>query len=951
MMKPWREIAIPRPDVLKGTFQQAEFAADITAVKDGKAPREYQDACAFFEQTFITEGMRRLLTQVAQRLAGKGGEPVIQLQTAFGGGKTHTMLAVWHLATRKSELKDLAGIPDLIDAAGLMDLPQARVAVIDGNAHAPGQAWKHGKTSINTLWGELAWQLGGSEGYALVKESDAAGTSPGKEILQELLAAYAPCVVLIDELVAYVRQFEEGKRYTGGSYDSNLSFIQALTEAAKMVPNAIILASLPESEVEAGSQRGVGALKALEKTFGRVQALWKPVATEEAFEIVRRRLFTPIKEHEAVRKTCRAFADAYIAEGTQLPAETQEGRYFDRLAEAYPIHPEIFDRLYEDWTTIDGFQRTRGVLKLMAKVIYRLWEDDNRDLLIMPGSLPLADSSSRNELTYYLPPGWDPVLDSDIDGPRAETTDLENRETRFGQINAARRVARTLFLGSAPSSVAGKGGVRGQDRAHILLGCLQPGQSAAVYSDALNKLADRLHYLSSSGDKAQNNTRFWFDTRANLRREMEDRKRRFDDKAEVRAKIKGALEKAIGRVSFIEGVHVFTDHADVPDDQALRLVVLPTDAWHNREESRESGAAVNAFLKNNGSRPRLRPNRLLFLAADQSTVSRLVEAARVALAWGSIVEDIRTSRLNIDLLQKTQAETEQRGAEDILPRIARECYRWLLCPSQEDGAEKPSIEAFAVNTSGNTLAAELERSCADNELVITTWSPIHLRDNLKALYWKADKAAVLAASFWEDSLRYIYLPRLKNREVLGNAIRQGAASRDFFGTAYGLRGDEYEGFQLGNGMAQFDDTLLLIEPAAAAAYHTKISKPNPATPFADPQPTGEATGVKDGGGGIYRPVDPGSSSGNGVVTPPNGGGAPARKRKFFGTVELPAATAIMNFGELHKEIIRHLTKDPTASVKLTLEIAAEFENGAPEDIRRTVAENAAALKLKAGEWE
>src|ERR1700757_688409 len=158
-MKPWREIAVPHRDVLEGTFQQSEFAADITAVHTGKASHEYQDAVAFFDRPFITEGMRLLLTQVAQRLVGKGGEPVVQLQTAFGGGKTHTMLAVYHLATRKTALSELAGIPALIDRAGLMDVPQARVAVLDGTAHAPAQPWKRGKQVVNTLWGELAWQL------------------------------------------------------------------------------------------------------------------------------------------------------------------------------------------------------------------------------------------------------------------------------------------------------------------------------------------------------------------------------------------------------------------------------------------------------------------------------------------------------------------------------------------------------------------------------------------------------------------------------------------------------------------------------------------------------------------------------------------------------------------------------------------------------------------------
>src|SRR3954447_23054852 len=560
-MKPWREIAVPHADVLKGTFQQAEFAADITAVQTGKAPPVYQDAAAFFDRTYITEGMRLLLPQVAQRLSGKGGEPVIQLQTAFGGGKTHTMLAVLHLAARKCPLSDLPGVPTLIEKAGLMDVPQARVAVIDGTAHAPGQAWKHGRATVKTLWGELAWQLGGGDGFALVKEADANGTSPGKDVLRTLLETYAPCVVLMDELVAYIRQFPEGRVLSGGTFESNISFVQALTEAAKLVPTAVILASLPESDpqrdknnVQVGGQRGLLALRSLEDVFGRVQALWKPVATEEAFEIVRRRLFEPIKDLNARDAVCRAFADAYITEGAKLPSETQEGRYFDRLCQAYPIHPEVFDRLYEDWATIDGLQRSRGVLKLMAKVIARLWKDNNQDLMILPGSLPLADGDVRNEMTYLLPPGWDPVIEGDIDGERAETTELEAKEPRFGQVNAARRVARTLFLGTAPSSVATKPGIRGLDRGRVLLGCVQPGQTSAVYADALGRLVDRLHYLNLNGDKAATATRYWFDTRANLRREMEDRKRRFDDITDIQQRIDKMVRKLFPTPALFDGV-------------------------------------------------------------------------------------------------------------------------------------------------------------------------------------------------------------------------------------------------------------------------------------------------------------------------------------------------------------------------------------------------------------
>jgi predicted AAA+ superfamily ATPase len=941
-MKPWREIAVPHRDVLEGTFLQSEFAADITAVRTGKATREYQDASAFFDRTFITEGMRLLLTQVAQRLAGKGGEPVIQLQTAFGGGKTHTMLAVYHLATRQCALAELAGIPDLLDQAGLMDVPAAKVAVLDGSAHAPGQPWKHGKQAIRTLWGELAWQLGGSEGLALVKDSDATGMSPGKDVLRELLSAYAPCIVLIDELVAFVRQFPEGQTLSGGNYDSNLSFVQALTEAAKLVPTAIVLASLPESEVEAGSQRGVTALRSLEKTFGRIQALWKPVATEEAFEIVRRRLFEPIRDAKSRDAVCRAFADAYIAEGDKLPTETQESRYFDRLMQAYPIHPEVFDRLYEDWTTIDGFQRTRGVLKLMAKVIYRLWKDGNKDLLILPGSLPLHDGSCRNELTYYLPPGWDAVLERDIDGERAETTEMESKEPRFGQVGAARRVARTLFLGSAPSSVATSTSIRGLDRARVLLGCLQPGQTSSVYSDALNRLGDRLHYLNSSGDKAQTTTRFWFDTRANLRREMEDRKRRFDEKTEVRGKIAAALKRGAGNATFFDGVHIFTPNGDVPDDSSLRLVVLLPEYWYSREEARLAFEPAMEFIRNNGSKPRYRGNRLIFLAADQGTLPRLSDAARVALAWGSIVADVKESRLTIDNLQKTQAEKEQQAAEEALPRVARECYRWLLCPLQETPTDpKPAMEAFPLNTGGGSVGAEIERVCVENELVIATWSPIHLRTKLKEIYWKEGQPAADAMAFWEDTLRYLYLPRLKNRDVLAQAIRSGAASRDFFGTAYGQRDAKFEGFQLGNPAIQVDDTLLLIEPEAAREYEASQAKPVEVPPSESVVP-GDKAGP---------PVIPAEPGGGPTPKVPAGSIPEARVRSFHGTAEVPAATAKMRLVQLAEEIVSVLLQDPNASIKVVVEISAEFPGGAQDGIKRAVSENAKILGLKAADWE
>jgi uncharacterized protein len=940
-LKPWRQIIVPHPDVLNGTFQQSEFAADLTAVRNGNATPEYGDAKAFYERTFITEGMGRLLTQVAQRLNGKGGEPVIQLQTAFGGGKTHTLLAVYHLASRKGSVKDLTGVKALLDQSSLIDVPQAQVAVLDGTAHAPGQPWKHGKQTIRTLWGELAWQLGKAEGFEIVKESDANGTSPGKDLLCTLLTRYAPCVILLDELVVYIRQFVESQPISGGTYDSNLSFIQSLTEAAKLVPNAVVLASLPESDNQAGGPRGVSALKALEAVFNRVQALWKTVSPEEAFEIVRRRLFEQIRDANARDQVCRAFADAYITEGAKVPQETQEARYYDRMVQSYPIHPEVFAQLYEEWTTIEGFQRTRGVLKLMAKVIFRLWQDNNTDLMILPGSLPLYDGGARNELIYYLGPGWDPVMDRDIDGDWAETRNLDNKETRFGAVQAARRVARTVFLSSAPSSVSARPGRRGIDRARVLLGCLQPNQTSATYSDALSRLVDHLHYMSSSGDKSQDATRYWFDTRANLRREMEERKNRFDDKNEVRGRIAEVVKKLTSGTAFFDGTHVFTPHGDVPDDTALRLVILSPEQAYLRDDPAQAFQSVLEYVRQNGTRPRYRGNRLLFLAPDHAALSRLRESVRVALAWNSIVEDVAGMRLVLDNLQAEQAKQELKTALEVLPLAARECFKWLLCPSQEVPTDKPSVEVAPINTSGaSAIGAEIERVCLDNEWVIGTWSPIHLRTKLKELYWKTDKPAKKAAEFWEDSLRYLYLPRLKDRGVLAQAIVKGAATRDFFGTAYGEHDGKFDGFKLGDANVQFDDMLLLIEPGASIAYEA-ANQPAPAT--------GSTTaGSVQPGSTLPAPVTSGTAQ---TVSTPHGSTPPSKVKSFHGSAVVAPAAAKMRLVQIAEEIIATLAADPNAEVKVRIEIEASFANGAQDQTKRSVSENAKTLKFSTAEWE
>ncbi len=942
LLKPWREIAVPHEDVLKGTFQQAEFAADLSRVHDGTATPEYQNPALFFQRTFITEGMRLLLDSVVKRLSGKGGDPVIQLQTAFGGGKTHAMLAVYHLAKGEEQASDLPGVPAILDAAGVTEMPHARVVVLDGIKSSPNQPATRqdgdAKQTIRTLWGDLAWQLGKAEGYALVADADSSGTSPGKAVLETLLSRYAPCVILIDELVAYVRQFEEGKTLTGGSFDSNLSFVQALTEALKAVPTAVLLASLPESDKEAGSQRGVKALAALAHYFGRIQALWKPVGTEEAFEIVRRRLFSSINDKLAAETVCRAFADYYTANSDDLPRETQESRYFDRLMHAYPIHPEVFDRLYEDWSSLDNFQRTRGVLKLMAKVIHRLWDKNDKDPLIMPGSFPLDDPNTRNEVIYYLPQGWDPVVERDIDGERAETTEIENKDTRLGSVQACRRSARAVFLGSAPTTANRM--VRGLELERIILGVAQPGQQVGIYKDALRRLTDRLHYLNSG------NNRFWFDTRPNLRREMEERKRRFQDKEDVFPTIRDRVQKSFASGVF-GGIHVFTASSDVPDDWQLRLVVLAPDAAFSRSGQSLAIDRASEILKTRGDQPRFKQNRLIFLAADYDSVSRLKDQVRSTLAWQSIMSDIKDMKLNLDQFQSRQASKSLEDANDALRRMIRETYKWMIAPMQEarpgKGLSEIQWEHFQVNPSAQNLSQEIERVLKENELLITEWAPVHLNRVLKDWFWKDDSKDANALNVWQQCCQQLYLPRIKDDTVFQHTMAVGAENRDFFGFAQGKENDRYVGFCFGKRTSPFfDSSLLLIEPVAAAGYAEvqraadEAARPKPTettnTPSVDKQP-----GVEDLGKPTYTT---GSSSAPQSV-----------KKQFYGSIELDPIQAKKQFSDLVDEVILQFTSRPGVKVKIAIEIQADSSSGFDDGLQRAIKENCNVLRFKNAEFE
>jgi predicted AAA+ superfamily ATPase len=944
-LKPWREVVTPHPDVATGRYQQAEFAADLWQVHLGEGTDEYRKPPEFFRRTFLTDSLKRLLVGAVQRLSGQGSDPVIQLQTNFGGGKTHSMLALYHLFSGASP-GELAGIEAVLAEAGVKVLPAVKRVVLVGNRISPGNpVTKPDGTVVRTLWGELAWQLGAKKAFARVAKDDERATSPG-DVLRELLKEHGPCLVLIDEWVAYARQLHDQSDLPGGSFETMFTFAQALTESAKLAGNCLLVISLPASDtqgsphtqaddVEVGGIRGREALDRLRNVVGRVESSWRPATAEEGFEIVRRRLFEPLAGPEAYKQrdvTARGFADLYRAQAAEFPPECRGADYEKRIQAAYPIHPEIFDRLYGDWSTLVKFQRTRGVLRLMAAVIHSLWEKGDRNPMILPSTIPIDDPRVQFELTRYLSDNWVPIIEKDVDGASSLPLRIDAEVPNLGKLHATRRVARTIYLGSAPTAAAAH---RGLEDRRVKLGCVMPGESPAVFGDALRRLAAAATYLYQDGPRA------WYATQPTVTKLAEDRAEQLKrDPDKVANELDARLRADLRKTGDFSRVHPLPrSGADVPDDLDARLVVLPAEHPYLREAGSPAETAAKAILESRGNTPRLYRNTLVFLAADRVRLQDLDEAVRKFLAWESILAEKET--LNLDPHQVRQAETQSQAADGAVAARLPETYQWALVPEQK--SPQAAVEWQAIRLTGSeALAVRASKKLRGDELLVTTIGSTILRKHLDDVpLWRGQHVPV--KQLVEDFARYLYLPRLVGPEVLVQAVRDGVAlltwQSDTF--AYAESYDEGAGRYRGPRAGQVvhvspDSPGLVVKPDAARAQLDVETAPSVVPGGA----TAPSTGAQGAGTAVTHADD--------RPAPDAAAGLP---RRFHGTVALDPARVGRDASRIADEVIAHVAGIVGAEVRVTLEIEAEIPSGAPEQVVRTVTENARTLKFMSHGFE
>ena len=939
----WRDVIEPHPDVAQGRYRNAEFAADLAQVARGEGAYEYRDPVEFFARTYITEGMAGLLRQSLLRVSGGGGEPVIQLKTAFGGGKTHSMLALYHMMRARVSGEKLLGVKPLLDQASLSDLPRANVAVLVGTALDPTRSKRPGNMpgiTINTFWGEMAAQLADSAGnpklYDYVKEADKKGVSPGSEALKNLFDAAGPCVVLMDEIVAYAKKIYGVDGLPSGSFDNFISFIQEITEAARASKNSLVVASIPESVIEIGGDAGQIALDTIEHTFGRMEAIWKPVAANEGFEVVRRRLFLNCKDPDAREEVCSAFSRMYSENSSDFPVEAKEVGYKERLLSCYPIHPEVFDRLYQDWSTLERFQRTRGVLRLMAAVIHELWMGNDGSLLIMPGSVPMNVPSVRDELTRHLSENWNSIVDREVDGKNSIPYLKDQPGTHYSRHMAARRVSRTIMLGSAPTGR--EQSVRGIEKSRIRLGVVQPGESIPVFNDAINALRNELSYLYSnpSGD------RYWYDNRPTLRKTAEDRATQVSD-IDAEYEIEKRLHKFRKEHPF-SGVHICpASSLDVPDEQSTRLVVLrPEDQFKASNESNPALLSVNDILNNRGNSPRMFRNMLAFVAPDQDLMRSLKQEVKRFLAWRSIKED--SQDLNLDAAQNRETENSLGRSNETVDAQIKETYCWLLIPVIDRNTDMKTIQWDRIRISGGneTIVQKAAKKMLQNEEIIDRWAPVLMRMELDNLLWRDDEH-ISIKGLWEYLCTYCYLPRLANVSVFEDTIRTGLESSEYFAFASGFDGERYIGLRFNQyvGTIEHSGYLVKVEIARKQLAEEEAKRKAEEERKEDYEPDKPTPPVGGTGGTTAYPGDRGSG-GAGFKEEP----ATQKIVNFHMSAELDITRINRDVQKLMEEVVNHIVNTDGSSVQISLEVTAKAEAGFTPETVRTVSENSRTLKVE-----
>jgi hypothetical protein len=748
MAKPWWQIATPHRDIREERFDEAVFAAKLDDVLYERGPVDYRDPGIFFHRTYLTHGLRQLVQTVGGRLAGEAGEGVIQLQTPFGGGKTHALLMLYHLCKHHEHVVHLESVQDLLREADLEEMPLAKVAAFVGT-HADVQEGR-------TPWGEIAAQLGD---YERLRVHDEKRVAPGKEVLRGLLECNAPVLLLVDELLEYVVRAAGVHVGEGTLKGQVLAFLQELTETVATLPQVALVLTLPSSVLERYDEAAEEALAQLQRISGRVEAIYTPVEGVEMYEIIRTRLFDNLGDPGDRRLVADEYFHLYQSLGDDLPSEMRDVPYRDRMARAYPFHPELIDILFERWSTYASFQRTRGVLRLLARVVGDLYGREQPAPLIQPAHINLCEPTIRREFIKHIGNVFEGVIAADIADHNAKARRLdEEMGVEYRRFHVASSLATAAFFYSFSG-----GGIEGVGLPRLRLAFLRPGIPPAIVGDTVGRLEDELWYLHKEEG------RYYFHSQPNLNRVLLDK------------------QEAVGEEDVVEEIHRRTQAAvgkmfpayfspetsrDIPDNRALKLVIL---SERHTQDAPKTEALLKELFERHGEGYRAYKNTLLFLLMEDSGVRTLKQAVRRWLALQAIKAD-RSLVATLSEADRRDLDKRLKGAESILPFQVLSAYR-VLAKGTSQGFQ---FRDLGMPTVGEKSLSERVKGFLENEeMLLRRISPRYVQERLLGEREEMDYRTMADAFFTSPDN-----PFLEGEEVLRTAIADGVR-RHFFGLKIG----------------------------------------------------------------------------------------------------------------------------------------------------------------------
>lgn len=666
-MKPFYRVAVPHKDILEGRLTMDVFAADLWEVYKERAPPEYIDAELFFKKTYITEGLKNLLDIVEKRLKGDGGDPVIQIQTPFGGGKTHALIALYHKARQQWGAKPV---------------------VIVGTALDPKN---------ETLWGLLGEQLGVEEEDILTRK-----ISPGRETLRSLLEKHQPILILIDEVLEYVTKAAGVPVGETTLAAQTIAFMQELTEVAGTLERVCVVMTLPSSFLEHYDMRVEELFHQLQKVSGRVERVYTPVQENEISRVIRRRLFSLVNESE-VRHIISEFMEYAEREGI-LPAGVDPRDYMSRFIESYPFLPEVIDVLYHRWGSIPTFQRTRGVLRILSLVIHSLKGSSNPYITL--SDFDLANQEIRWELIKHIGSELDSIIAADITGPDSGSKKVDSSiGSVFQGLRIGTRTATCIFLYSF-SGAEEKGATINE----IKRSATVVDNPSSIVVEAIDHLKNKLFYLHHQNGK------YYFTKQPNLVKILLSRMENIKDD-EVRETEREMLKAELSGKKF--KVFIWPDKTkDIPDTPDLKLIVIPQNDVEFMKD----------MLESKGDSPRVYRNTILFLCPSDIEKNSLLNSIKRKIAYEWIKTD-KTLKLTEE--QNKDVDKYLDDEKKKLKDIVKSCYRLVYLPKKDEkGGLDLEVIDLGIPTFGveEKLDEWVYSRLRDEEKIFEKISPLVIRD-------------------------------------------------------------------------------------------------------------------------------------------------------------------------------------------------------------------------------